>query len=117
MKLPNIVFTGALQLSKLNCFFSLFLLGPFYRIYFWNKQKTVEIKFVKTFSTQEADVEEKEKEEKEEKEPSTPASLASVIIPLSFAKDKPKPYENNIKGFTIKTFVCNLKAPWSGLRN
>ena len=78
-------------------------------MYLWNKQKTVEIKFVKTFSTKEADV----KDEEKEQEPSTSTSLASVIIPESFVKDKPKPYENNIKGFTVKTFVCNMKAPWT----
>ena len=101
--MPNIVFAGALHLSKINCVFSFLLLGPFYRMYFWSKQKTVEMKFVKTFSMN--DIEEEEKDQQE--------SLASVIIPLSFAKKKSNPYRDNLKGHHIKTFICNLRAPWA----
>ena len=47
------------------------------------------------------------KEEKDQE------SLASVIIPSSFAKNKSYPYKDNLKGHHIKTFICNLRAPWA----
>ena len=67
-------------------------------MYHWHKQRTVVIKFVKTFST--IDDNEEEKDQK---------SLASVIIP----KKKPNPYKDNLAEYSIKTFICNLKAPWA----
>ena len=51
------------------------------------------------------DIEEEEKDQQE--------SLASVIIPLSFAKKKSNPYKDNLKGHHVKTFICNLRAPWA----
>ena len=70
-------------------------------MYYWNKQRTVVIKFVKTFSTSDDNAINGEEKDQE--------SLASVIIP----KKKPNPYKDNLAGYSIKSFVCNLKAPWA----